>query len=949
MIGETVSHYRVLSRLGAGGMGVVYEAEDTRLGRRVAIKFLPDESRTTDEAIQRFFREARVISSLTHPHICTLYDIGEHQGHRFMVMELLEGESMRARIDRGALPFDEVLRLGEQMADALDAAHTEGVVHRDIKPANLFLTKRGSLKVLDFGIAKLSRAQGGDETTTVGNGDQLTMAGSTVGTIAYMSPEQARGHDIDARSDLFSAGIVLYEMATGRVPFPGVTPASIFEGILTKTALPPSQIAAGLPPAFDHLIARALEKDRETRYQSAADLRAELKRLRKASESGAIAAATRSTPIAETPAAQPVVPVHARRRSWIRPALLSLPVVSLLVAGGVFFYRSVNTPTLAAKDLVVLSSVGNRTGDAMFDDTLGEALGVQLRQSPFLTVLTDQQAQSTLRLMGRDPMTPIGGDVGRELCQRVGAKALLGGSIAMLGTSYVMTLNAQDCVTGRMIAEQQTQANSKESVLKALGGAVSALRENLGESLPSIQRYDAKIETATTGSLEALKAYSQGVQTRKRTGDFDSVPFFRRAIELDPEFALAYARLGTVFNNLSRADEGRKMTTKAFELRSRVSEAERGYIEARYYTIVEQDFERAAESYRILLATYPDDYSSLVNLGSLERQLGNEAEGIRRLEHASRVSPDQPLVWQNLSGVYFAVGRLEDSRKAAETGLKLQDSTSLRVGLFIAGVVTGDRALSDAQIAAVKGRRDEVDFISARIVAATYRGQMKHADALATDWVSLMDQASRGARVPEGLLNVAIDEALVGLTQAARNRAKSVRDRGPLPGGALDEELVLSALLMDGARARAIFVDAVEESKKGASAPGKQLEIARRLQALKSLAEGKPAEAVPLLEPVIFDPPHTQQVAMWSIAQLRLQHWLEASKGFKWLVDRDFRAGVSATAPFARASLARARTGLGQTAEARQAYEGLFELWKEADADVPLLLQARQEFAKLKN
>ena len=615
-----------------------------RLGRKVAIKFLPDEAKADAEAVQRFLREARVISSLNHPHICTLYDIGEHvveaRKAQFMVMELLDGQSLKDRMAQGPLPLDDVLELGAQMADALDAAHAQGVVHRDIKPANLFITRRGSLKVLDFGVAKLSKAARGRDhlDSTIGATDQLTTMGTTIGTVSYMSPEQARGQEIDARSDVFSAGVVLYEMATGHLPFPGTTVATIFEGLLTKRPLAPSQLRLGLSAEFDRIIDKALEKDRETRYQSAAELRADLKRLKRAAESGSNAVAGSAVVTAAVPAAAPTPPVTPRpavavqaaapAAGWRKPVLVGAPLVMVALVGGFLLYRSITTPALTEKDTVVLSSVVNRTGDTMFDDTLGEALALQLRQSPFLNVVPDQQVQATLRLMGREPMTTITAEVGREVCQRSGAKALLGGTVAMLGSAYVVTLNAQDCVDGTVLAEEQVQADSKETVLSALGGAVSVFREKLGESLGSIQRYDAKIEEATTPSLEALKAYSQGLRTRRTSGDFDSVPFFRRAIELDPEFALAYARLGTVYSNLGQGDEARKMTAKAYEFRAKVSEAERLYIEARYYTTVEVDVQKALDAYRVWLAAYPNDYTALANSALLLRQRGEVAEGV---------------------------------------------------------------------------------------------------------------------------------------------------------------------------------------------------------------------------------------------------------------------------------------------------------------------------------
>jgi tetratricopeptide (TPR) repeat protein len=549
--------------------------------------------------------------------------------------------------------------------------------------------------------------------------------------------------------------------------------------------------------------------------------------------------------------------------------------------------------------------------------------------------------------MGREPMTPLIGDVGRELCQRVGAKALLGGSIAMLGSSYVLTLNAQDCLTGRVLAEHQAQSDSKENVLKALGGGVSSLRERLGESLASIQRYDAKVEEATTRSLDALKAYSQGVRTRRTAGDFDSVPFFRRAIELDPEFALAYARLGTVFSNLGQGEEGRKMATRAFELRSKVSDAERGYIEARYYSTVEADFEKAAETYRVLLATYPDDYSSLVNLGALLRNLGQEDEAIRHLEHSARIGADQPLAWQNLSTAYFEGRRYAESRKALDTALKLQDSTNVRAGLYALAIVTGDAALADAQVAAVRGRRDEGQMVATRIAGAAYLGRMKEADGLIDELTARLDQASLGNQSGARVIDLAIGEALVGLTDVSRARATRARAAGLVQAGALDEDLVLSALLQDRARAKSVFLGATEEAKKGVTNPARRLEVARLLDALLALAESRPSAAAALVEPLTFDLAHLQQVATWSIAQLRLEHWLEASKGLEWMVEKEPRAGLGASKAFALASLARARAALGQHAEARKLYLQFFDLWKDADPDVPLLVRAKEEFAKL--
>lgn len=943
MIGETVSHYRLLSQVGAGGMGIVYEAEDTRLGRRVAVKFLADEACCDPEAVARFMREARAISSLNHPHICTLHDIGQHDGRHYMVMELLEGESLKAHIDRGALPFDEVLDFGAQVADALDAAHAKGVVHRDIKPANLFLTKRGQLKVLDFGVAKLNEARAAEQShladTTLA--DHATTHGSAVGTVAYMSPEQARGQDLDARSDLFSAGVVLFEMATGRLPFPGATAATVFEGILTKPAPRPSQGRAGIPPDFDHVVYKALEKDRDTRYQGAAELRADLKRLRR--DTG-----TSRTVAAPTAAAAPPVdtPPRAakRRRGWL---LVGTPLLALAIGGGIVLFRGTRTPALAARDAVVLASVVNRTGDAMFDDTLGEALGVQIRQSPFLSVVSDQQVQGTLRLMGRDVATVVTPTVGREVCQRLGARALISGTIASLGSAYLVTVGAQDCVSGGVLAEEQVQADSKEHVLAMLGTAVSAFRGRLGESLASIQRYDAKIEQATTSSLEALKAYGQGIRTRRTTGDFDAVPFFRRAIELDPEFALAYARLGTVYGNLKQTDESRAMTERAFALRDKVSEAERLNIEARHYSTVTHESEKAIETYRVLLATYPGDYTALVNIALLQSETGAPAEAVRSLEQAVRVAPDQPLGWLNLGETYMSAHRYDEARRALEAALKLQDSVPVRLNLFTIGIVTGDRALADAQVAAVRGRRDEVDLLGTRVQAAMYLGRLAEASSLADEWQQRMTQASRKPQIGEGVATLAISEALVGKADAARSRLRAAQQDNLLAPNTLDEQLVVSALLGDGRTARAIVDDAVEESADGDGSAFQKDQRARALHALAALADGKPADALATLGPVSFDASHSDVALLWSEAHRHLSHWDEAAKGFAWLDSKEANLGLNAMTAYVMASLARVQVALGQTAEARKTYERLFALWEDADEDLPLLVEARAEFSKL--
>ena len=931
MTGQQVSHYRIEQRLGQGGMGVVYAAEDQRLGRKVAIKFLPDEACCEPEAVERFMREARAISALNHPHICTLYDIGEAAGQHYMVMELLEGEPLKARLARGSLPLDEVLAFGEQVADALDAAHAKGIVHRDLKPANLFITRRGQMKVLDFGVAKLSDVgRGAPHAETTAGSDHLTTLGVALGTVHYMSPEQARGQDIDGRSDLFSLGIVLYEMATGRAPFEGATAAAVFEGLLTRTPAVPSHVHAGVPEDLDRIILRLLEKDRELRYQSAADLRADLRRLRKAADSGALRTESDASPV--------VTPVPRRTHRRIRRWLIAAPLATLGVIAAVLLWRQAQTPALADRDLVVLADFVNRTGDTMFDDTLSEALGVQLRQSPFLNVLNDQQVQSTLRLMGREVATPLTAAVGREVCQRAGARALLGGSIASLGSAYLLTLQAEDCVTGEILAEQQIQASGKEGVLGALSGVVRQFREQLGESLASIQRYDAPVEQASTSSLEALKAYSQGTTTRRTEGDFESVPFFRRAVELDPDFALAWARLGTVYNNLGQADEARQATTKAYELRERVSDRERYYIEGRYHTTITEDLDRAIESYRLLLATYPDDYAALANMGLLLRQQGRLTEALPALEQAVQVAPDQPNARLNLGFAFVDLGRFDEARRVFEAALKLQDSTTTRTGLFVVATATGDRALAEAQVEAVRGRRDEVNMLGLQVQAALFGGRLAEARAFADRWLARMEQEGRTAAIGEPAMGLVLSEVMIGDVASARQRLAMLAGRDWLGPGTADEQLVVAALLEDAALARR----AHPVARGAITATARAAELRRQADALLALAEGRNDEAARLLGGPSFTPAQHQVAAIWALAQSRLGRHEEALRGFELALSSPrTKLDLDATWPWLQVMKARTLAALGRDDEAHATYAAFFELWKDADADVPLLVAAR--------
>ena len=941
-------------------MGEVYLAEDTQLRRPVALKLLPSDFSQNKDRLRRFEQEAKSASALNHPNIITIYEIGETDNTHFIATEYVEGETLRERLKHSPVNLESALEIAIQVAGAFDAAHRAGIVHRDIKPENVMVRPDGLVKLLDFGIAKLTETHAPETDSEAATAIKAqTSPGMIIGTAAYMSPEQARGKAVDARTDIFSFGVMLYEMLAGKKPFEGENAIDTIGSILNKEPVLLSRQMPEVPHEIERIINKTLRKDREERYQTAKDLLIDLKDVRqdlefqnKLERTAAPDGEEAKTQVFNATTSD-VAPHTTSSAEYIvnsikyHKRLAFLGFIPLILAAAALFFFLNRTPALTEKDTILLADFVNTTGDAVFDLTLKQALAVQVGQTPFLNIYPDDRIQETLRLMNRKPDERITKDVAREICERNGIKAMLLGSIASLGNNYVITLEALNPRTGEALAREQIEAAGKEQVLGKLGDAATKLREKLGESLQTIEKFDASVEQATTSSLEALKAYSMGLQLQRTGRINEAIPFYKRAIELDPNFASAHQLLGGAYFHTAQRDRATESFTKAFELRERVSEREKFTITVNYYRHVVGDVDKTVETLELWKQTYPREWLPRNNLASHYNTMGQYEKAAEEAQEAVSLNPHAPSYF-SLAYAFAKLNRFEEAKATFEEALaRGQDSIFTRIELYRIAFIQGDLAKMQQQIDWARGRPDEERMHYEEGRMAMFNGQVSRAKQSFRRRIELARQ--RGAKDAMSLTDAefAFWNSFFGDCKESK---KSIADALSILRG--EEALNLSgiALAVCGETSQAQTI--ADEIAKPKSRDLTGITFLTEMRAAIEISRNNPAKAIELLESTRilergFGIPG-RATYLRGIAYLRQNAGTEAMNEFQKILDRRGQFDISPFFPLAQLGLARAAAIAGDTTKSRRAYQDFFALWKDADANIPILLEARREYDGLR-